>query len=480
MEASLNSFDWSTVKMEAILAVFAAITLICSSSLSSKWNRLVSIVAFVGMYASIIVNFVFPNQDTFLLNNNSAFACIMVICALLTSQMSIHFFDKLGREDLKNDYIAVVMICAAALSLFVRSNNLMLSFVALETATICLYIMVAFNRSNSASLEAGIKYLIAGGVSGAVLLMGIVFIYGAGCASGVDFLYFDNFSVGLMDKLFNIGLVLVLAGVFFKMAAFPFQFWAPSVYQGAPTPTTSFLAVASKAAGVVFLAKICTSLRFDSVELLAAKEHILVAVSVVAALTILVGNLGGITQLRTKSLLAFSGISNAGYLLVLIAAVLREPKILDSFDPVLYFYLGAYMLANYALFFGINQFTSTDESAQSLLDYRGLINRNPITSSALIVSLSSLAGIPPTAGFFGKVLVLILAWYAQLYWLMGVMIFGSVVSIYYYFAWIRAILEKSEGDEVEFKPSPAATQTIVMLSVAVVFVSLVVFSFVGV
>ncbi len=476
---TLGSFDWSTVRMEALLVVFAAVALVCSASLSKKWGYVVSGVAFVGMYAAMLVNFVLPIESTALLSENNIFGVLIIICALLTSQMSFGFFEKLGKTEVRNDFIAIVMICAASLSLFVRSNNLMLSFIALEAATICLYIMVAFNRSNSASLEAGVKYLIAGGVSGAILLMGIAFVYGAGKLAGADFLLFENFSAGLQDNFFKIGLVLILAGVFFKIAAFPFQFWAPSVYQGAPTPTSAFLAVASKAAGVVFLAKICVSLKFDSEELLLAKAHVFVVVSAVAMATILIGNLGGLTQVRTKSLLAFSGISNAGYLLVLVAAVLRQPKVLESFDIVLYFYLGAYMLANYALFYGINQFAGSDESMQSFADYRGLMRKNPVVASSLIVSLSSLAGIPPTAGFFGKVLILILAWYAQLYWLMGVMIFGSVVSIYYYFAWIRSMLEKSENGEAEFDASMGGAQTIVILSTAVVLVSVLVFSFVG-
>ncbi len=479
METTFSSFDWSTVRMEALLAIFAALTLIGSAVFSQKWSKMVSCVAFLGMYVAMIINLVLPIQSTSLLSENNVFGILMIICALLTSQMSFRFFEKLEKPEVRNDYIAVVMICAASLSLFVRSNNLLLSFVALEAATICLYIMVAFNRSNSSSLEAGVKYLIAGGVSGAILLLGIAFIYGAGRLAGADFLQIGNFSAGMFDDFFKVGLILVLAGVFFKIAAFPFQFWSPSVYQGAPTPTSAFLAVASKAAGIVFLAKICVSIKFDSPELLLAKEHIFIVVSAVAMMTILVGNLGGITQVRTKTLLAFSGISNAGYLLVLVAAVLREPKVLDSFESVLYFYLGAYMLANYALFFGINQFVGADESMQSIGDYRGLMRKSPIVASSLIVSLSSLAGIPPTAGFFGKILILILAWYAQLYWLIGVMIFGSVVSIYYYFAWMRAMLEKPEHDEVEFAPSLGSRQTIVMLSVAVVLVSVVVFSFVG-
>ena len=477
MEKIVN-FDWASVQMEALLVVFAALTLVFAACSGRKFGKAVSAFAFVGMYAALVVNFVFPQASCALLSQNNAFGALIVICSIFTAQMSFGFFAKTD-SSLRNEFIAVLMICAASLSLFVRSNNLMLTFVALESATICLYVMTAFGRNVLCSVEAGIKYVIVGGLSGAVLLMGIALAYGAGRTSGVDFLWFENFSTGLMNKMFFAAAALILAGVFFKIAAFPFQFWAPDVYQGAPTPVSAFLAVASKAAGIVFLAKFCAAIKFDSPELLVLREHLITAVSAVAILTMLIGNLGGITQVRVKRLMAFSGISNAGYLLVLVVAMLKEPSVIDTFAPVLYFYLGAYMLANYAIFFTVNGFEGADDSMQSLSDYRGMMRKSPATAMSMITSLASLAGIPPTAGFFGKLLVLLLAWNAQLYWLIGVLILGSAISIYYYFGWIRAMLEKSEKRESVFAPTPSTKATVVVLAVAVVAVSTIVFSFAG-
>lgn len=480
MNTTITLFDWASVKMEATLAVFAVLVLLGSAALPERFSKFVSILAFLGMYAALSVGFAFRGSaENALISNNYVYACLITICALLTSQMGFSYFEKIGRPSLRNEFAATVMMCAAMLILFGRSNNLMLSFVALEGATICLYIMAAFDKNSSAAVEASVKYIVIGGVSGAILLMGIAFVYGAGRLAGADYLSFCNFSAGLLNGFFKVGMIFILAGVLFKMAAFPFQFWAPDVYQGAPTPASAFFAVASKIAGVVFLAKICASLKFDSAEIILAKEHFVFAISVVAILTIIIGNFGGITQVKTKRLLAFSGISNAGYLLVLIAAILREPRTLDSFEPVLYFYLGAYMLANYALFFAVGQFDTAEDFGQSFADYRGLMKKHPITGSALAVSLASLAGIPPTAGFFGKVLVLILAWYAQLYILMGVMIVGSVVSIYYYFGWIRAMVEPRDSGECSFTPTSGTKQTIVLLSTAVVALSFAVITFVG-
>ena len=496
--SSLECFSWASLKMEATLVIFAVVTLLATVMLPKNFNRFISIIAFLGMYIALAINFVYPYNINELSQNqgcivptdilalkdilppNNVYGCLIVICAILSSQMSFHFFNKLGKDEYRNEFISLIMICASALIVFGRSENLMLSFVALETATICLYILASFNKDCSSSLEAGVKYLIIGGVSGAILLLGLAFIYGAGKLAGVDFMYFGNFSVGLLNNFFLIGFILVLTGIFFKLAAFPFQFWAPDVYQGAPTAVSALFAVASKIAGVVFLAKIFVCLKFDSAELVVVRDNILFGVSVIAGMTIIIGNFGGITQLRTKRLMAFSGISNAGYLLVLLVAVLAQPKNLETFDSVLYFYLGAYLFANYALFFAINQFNGSDESLQSMQDYRGLMRRNPVVASSLTICLASLAGIPPTAGFFGKVLILILAWYAELYTLIAIMILGSAVSIYYYFAWIRAMLEKAEGKETEFVLSTSSRQTIIMLSIAVIIVSFAVFPLIGI
>ena len=220
-------------------------------------------------------------------------------------------------------------------------------------------------------------------------------------ATGRNLLCFENFSAGLINPIFIAGLAFIVGGSLFKVAAFPFQFWSPDVYQGAPTPVSAFFAVASKAAGIVFLGKICMNVDFASMGMSAYQDKAVLVMSIIAGATIIIGNFGGITQVNTKRLTAFSGISNAGYLLVLVTA----------------------------LFFVVNSFQGIDDYDQTLADYRGVMRKNPIMGGSLIVNLASLAGIPPTAGFFGKILILIFAWYAQIYWLMGIMILGSVVSI---------------------------------------------------
>lgn len=462
------SFDWCGVSTEISLAVFAVLTILLAALFPKRGDGAVKLFAVFGILFSMCVeiaaDYFWQANVSFgglLSGFDSAFSLFAMICTLLSAMM----ISKESKH--RSEFAAILMICCAGLILFVRAQNLLLAFVALECATICLYILTAWNRNVSASLEGAVRYLIAGGASGAILLMGLALLYGAGFSYGTSFLDFANFKLGAASPLFWTGLIFVCAGVLFKMAAFPFQFWAPDVYQGAPTPVSAFLAVVSKAAGVVFLVNICTTLSAFTFELTALNDKLVFGVSIVAALTILVGNLGGITQINAKRLMAFSGISNAGYLLVVVAAILRL-QMSEMIEFTIYFYLIAYMFANYSIFFAINGFEGESQHEISLGDFRGMLKKSTATAGSLIVNLASLSGIPPTAGFFGKILILLLAWYAELYWLMGVMIFGSVVSVYYYFSWIRAAIEPEKGDEHVFSISDSRATTMVALSVCTV------------
>lgn len=461
---NITSFEWSAVSAEAALFC-GAVLAVLFEALFPKRRTAVCAFAVAAMIAAIALDLLAPVPDLSFggtLGGRGGFGVFITACALLSSLLGFGYFAKGGAR--RCEFLAVLMVCAAALSVFARSRNLMLSFVALECATVCLYVMAAWSRSRASSLEGAAKYLVISGVSGGLFLLGTVFVYGAGLESGVDFLNFENFTLGFCSGKFVAGILLVACAALFKLAAFPFQFWSPDVYQGSPTPVSAFFAVGSKAAGIVFLAQICLAVDFSAVPSAASRAAF--AVSAIAALTIAVGNLGAITQTNAKRLMGFSGIANAGYLLVLLASLIKYPKSAELFEISLYFYLAAYMFANYGIFFVINQFEGDDDSALEFSDFRGLIRKNPVADSTLIISLASLAGIPPTAGFFGKLLILILAWYAQLYVLMGVMISGSAVSIFYYFSWMRASVDAGAGDERRLGDSAAMLPTMIALSAA--------------
>jgi len=224
------------------------------------------------------------------------------------------------------------------------------------------------------------------------------------------------------------GIVLVLAGVAFKIGAFPFQIWIPDVYQGAPTPVTAFLAVASKAAGFAVLL-VLTLKAFAPYASLTVP-----LLGVLAAATIIFGNIAALTQHNVKRLIGLSGVSHAGFLLIGVIAAVSTPFALGA----VYFYLAAYLLATFAVFGVMTHLAGVNDADQELEHYAGLARDNPFLATVLAVGLGSLAGIPPLAGFMGKLFVFIAAFKAGLYPLLAVAIVGVVISIYYYFGWIKA------------------------------------------
>ena len=474
------NYEWLSVLPEGFLVAGSAVLIAVAAFARSKriqkiaaWSGvfLIAVALFIGVPLLAGSSLLPESAGSYFggtLGDANGFSAFVFSCALLSAVMAAGYYGK--DDGYAAEFVATLMICSAALSLFVRSNNLMLSFVSLEAATICLYAMVAWNKNRSDSLEAAVKYLVVGGASGAIFLLGVAFIYGAGLSSKANLLNMEFFAAGLKNWLFIAGLCLVSAGAFFKIAAFPFQFWAPDVYQGAPAPASAFLSVASKGAGIAFLMKLFTSLGLDYSSDYALSQTAVVAISAIAIGTILVGNLGGLTQVNVKRLIAFSGISNAGYMLILVAAAVKSSDLVQMAESSLYFYLAAYMFANYGLFFVINQFPGDADSLQTFSDYRGMLKGNKTLSSTAVVGLASLAGIPPTAGFLGKVLIFVAAVYAQLYWLVGLLIVGSTISIYYYFGWIRAICDDYNPNEsCSARPAGRLAPLMFGLSVASVF-----------
>ncbi|MDI1336474.1 MAG: NADH-quinone oxidoreductase subunit N [Lacunisphaera sp.] len=336
------------------------------------------------------------------------------------------------------EFYHILLAVTAALMLLAQSNHFVMFFVALETVTVGFYILVSYGRENALTLEAGLKYLVLGALSSAIMLFGIVLLYGAvgrvatfagGVHNGFEFGTVANFLHQHPDNfLATAGALLVLGGVAFKIGAFPFQVWIPDVYQGAPTPVTAFLAVSSKAAGFAVLLTLVLNV-------FSPLQAVLVPVlSLMAAATIIFGNLSALTQRNTKRLMGLSGVSHAGYLLLGVTAALTVPWAAGA----VWFYLFTYLLASMAVFGVMAYVGGPDDAGQELQHYEYLARNRPFLGGVLAVGVGSLAGIPPLAGFMGKLLLFVAAFQAHLYWLLAVAVGGVVVSIYYYFGWIKA------------------------------------------
>lgn len=335
------------------------------------------------------------------------------------------------------EFYHIVLVVTAALMLLAQSNHFVMFFVALETVTIGFYILVSYFRDNALTLEAGLKYLVLGALSSAIMLFGIVLLYGAVGRVEIDGIVRNGFEFDILadflrqnpDNFLAIaGALLVLGGVAFKIGAFPFHIWIPDVYQGAPTPVTAFLAVSSKAAGFAVLLTLVPTV-------FAPLTAVLVPVlSVLAAATIIVGNFSALSQRNAKRLMGLSGVSHAGYLLIGVIAALTVPWAASA----VWFYLFTYLLASMAVFGVMAHLAGTDDTAQELDHYEKLAKDRPFLGAVLAVGIGSLAGIPPLAGFMGKLLIFVAAFQAHLYWLLAVAVGGVVLSIYYYFGWIKA------------------------------------------
>lgn len=344
----------------------------------------------------------------------------------------------------------LVLIATAAASLLLKSANFVAFFVLLETLTVCLYALVGSNRGNAHSLEAGVKYLIAGGVSGGLMLFGIVLLYGGAALAGVPVIDGDPLGYGTIyaflvqspDSLIGIaGAGMVLAGVMFKLGVFPMQFWIPDVYQGAPTHVTFFLATLSKAVGFLLM--------FLMLGIFSGIAGTLVPVLVACALiSIVYANLTALGQRNVKRLLGLSGVSHAGYLtlglLATVSLVPQDPRTAGLAGIIVVLYLLVYIATVYPIFSVMVRMPQTDDALQNFDDYEKLAKRNPFLAGTLAFGIGSLAGIPPTIGFIAKLGILYVLFLAGFYWSIAVMLACVVAGIYYYFGWLRAAFARGD------------------------------------
>jgi len=328
------------------------------------------------------------------------------------------------------EFFALPMFACAGLMWMASANHLVSIFVSLETVTIAFYVMVAYLRRNVGSLEAGVKYLVLGALSTGFLVYGFAWLFGI-----TGSMELPEIATALADPevdaraaLFAFALILV--GLAFKVGGAPFHFWIPDVYQGAPTPVTAFLSVGSKAAGFIVFLRLADPF-LASPSLVGKVSQVLVAVAI---LTLLVGNLAALPQRNFKRLLAYSSVAHAGFLLMAIAAAPPEgggSGPLSSPAVVVAFYLGAYLLMTLLAFLVMvtvrRRITGEDFDA-----YNGLARHSPFLAVAMLIAMASLAGIPLTAGFFGKFFVFTLAVEQQQWVLLAVGLVGAGAGFYYY------------------------------------------------
>jgi len=464
---------WGAIMPEIMLGVLALALLVIELLFPKQQHQMVPLAALVGLLCvlgNVLATFHNPHVGTETFNGllrHTRDGQIMRVFFLLAALMVCLLARvSLAKQTMPRvEFYHIVLVVTAGMMLLAQSNNLLLLFVALETVTIGLYILVSYYRNNSLTLEAGLKYLVMGALSSSLLLFGIVLLYGvAGNAAlpghTAQAMHYGQLASFLAANphnfLASIGIVLVLSGVAFKIGAFPFQIWVPDVYQGAPTPVTAFLAVSSKAVGFAVLLSL-------SLTVFASYGWLLMPVlTLFAGATLLFGNIAALTQHNVKRLIGLSGVSHAGFLLLGVAAASRAPMAVGS----IYFYLFAYLLASFAVFGVMTHLAGANDTDQELDHYAGLAKANPFLALVLAVGLGSLAGIPPLVGFMGKLFIFISAFQAGLYGLIAVAVIGVVISIYYYFGWIKAAFFETWATSPEAPAKPVRTPVDLVTGIA--------------
>lgn len=367
---------------------------------------------------------------------------LVLLMAVDYRKILSRFTETPESEEGTGEFYSLPIFACAGMMWMASAKDLAGAFVALELVTITFYILVAYMRRNVGSLEAGVKYLILGALSTGFLVYGIAWIYGS---TGTMSLALLPERIAGMENtvplLFGIALVLVALG--FKVGAVPMQVWIPDVYQGAPTPTTAFLSVGSKAAGFILLIRFLTPFLGEGSPV---RTQVLTILLIIACATLLFGNLAAIPQTNFKRLLAYSSIAHAGFLILALAA--WKPAVGNSVTSIeaVSFYLATYLIMTLGVFFILAQ-VRIHRDGEAITDFNGLGKSNPALALAMTILLAALAGVPLTAGFIGKFLVFSLAAQAHLWVGLGIAVIAAAAGFYYYFKTIRAIWWIEPGDD---------------------------------
>ena len=441
---SIASFEPSTLLIvlpEILLLLLAGIILVVSLTSQRSGGLLLSWLTALGLTGILIITLLYgrPGENEVLIFGGMlrhdwmafSFKVLFLFAAAMTALLSA---DVEGVED-RGEYYALLVVATLGMSLMASSADMIMLFLAIETTSIPLYILAGFKKGDDKSTEAGLKYFLFGALTSAVMLYGFSLLYGFSGDTNIYRLS-EAMHAGAVSPWMIGGMAaLVLVGFSFKISAVPFHFWAPDVYEGAPTPITAFISTASKAAGFAVL------LRFMLAVFPAIEAEWVTLVAIMATVTMTVGNLLALPQTNIKRLLAYSSIAHAGYAMIGLVA-------LSSFGTAsVIFYLIGYVVTNIAAFAVVILFARSAGSDE-IVDYAGLSRRSPGLALVLLVALLSLGGMPPLAGFVAKFYVFAAAVESGWIWLAFVGVVNAIIGLYYYMTVLKVVyLYRSEDED---------------------------------
>ncbi len=450
---------------EILLLALAVLVLILDPFLKKDANRrsFLGILTAAGLLVTLTVSLLLarPADPTLVFGSMIRFdwlGFLFKMFFLFAAAVTALFFMDADKLNQRAEAYLLLLAAAIGMCLMASSADLVMLYLAIETTSIPLYILAGFLTGDDKSTESGFKYLLFGALTSAVLLYGFSLVYGfAGTTSIYDLgIHFNNFDIFAIGVTF-----LILAGLAFKVSLFPFHFWAPDVYEGAPTPVAGFLSTASKAAGFAVILRLLTAV----FPVISADWSMILAV--LATLTMTVGNLIALAQKNIKRMLAYSSIAHAGYAMIGVVAFSQ----LGVASAV--FYLIAYILTN-LLAFGIVGVVGHVTGSEDVSAYNGLGRRNATLALAALVAFLSLAGMPPFGGFVAKFFVFAAAVQSGWVWLAIVGVLNSIFGLYYYLNILKYVyLYRMENQDEDQHPVPVSRPVAIALILLVVGVLLI-------
>lgn len=480
MEA-LQTLTWSDtwyLAPELVLSLFTVVLVVVDLFLPRRINRdVIGWFTLVGLAAAAV----FVVLHIFQLKDASDTGSLPTAYTLLGGSYRVDDFGNLlklvflgasafivlsslgtikdGEVEIKGELYYLILPAVLGAMVMSSSGDLITLFIGLETLSITTYILVAARKRDRLSSEAAFKYVVTGGVASAFILYGMSFLYGlTGSTQLLAIVQGMDSAMESSRALLYIAFFLMIAGFAVKLALAPFHAWAADVYQGAPTPVTAFLAVVAKGAAFAMLYRVFMNTAFFTFgEDGTMHNDIFLGLAVLAGAAMIVGTAGALRQRNVKRLLALSGVANAGILLIPLTLDLTNVHT-SMFSEFIY-YLIAYAFMNIGVFSVLTILTKDSED-QTLSAFAGLYHRAPWTAGAMTVLLCSLAGLPVTGGFFGKLFILFGTIETKMYWLAAILLVTTVISYAVYFSFIRQMYMRSGSNDAELKISVPAAVTV--------------------
>ena len=465
----MTQVDFYTLLPIIVLTVWALVLLVVDLFIPSDRKGWTALLAAAGLALTIGFALSQNGQEGYgfngmvVLDGFSTFVSILLLFSgLMGIALAYSYLKRMGIE--RGEYYSLMLFSIVGMMLMAQASDLIVVFIALELLSIPLYVLAAFAHPQHNSGEAGIKYFLLGAFSGGFVVYGIALVFGATQSTALTGIATAALTGAANVPLMLAGSALILVGFAFKVAAVPFHMWTPDVYQGAPTSVTAFMAAGAKIAGFAALMRVFAT-AFPS---LAA--DLTPVLAVLAALTMVVGNVTAVSQTNIKRMLAYSSIAHAGYIMMAFVAFGNE-DISASAIAAGIFYLVAYAVTNFGSWGIVIALEDAEGKGLELEDYAGLGKSNPLMAAAMTIFMLSLIGLPPTLGLIGKLYLFRAVVAVDMYWLAIIGVLTSLISAFYYLR-VVVIMYMREG-EPKTHPEPWLNFTWIFMATVTVVLSFV-------